>query len=457
MQRHKQPGDITLQSILEKKSEQILLPLEKFLQKQAVASLFLIVAIILALLSANLPWEDPIQRIAEIKTGFIFHHEGILLTIKEWVSSGLLALFFFLIGLEIKREIIAGKLQERSQVKMIAFAALGGMIFPALIYCGFTYNTPGAIHGWAIPMATDTAFAIGVLAVLAKRISVNVGIFLAALAIFDDIGAIIIVALFYSQDLSLPMLLCAIATTSTLYISNIIGLRQSWIYVVFGILLWWFMHASGVHATLAGVLAALAIPARPRISQAKLVTVMRSLLLTFEQKIKLDGKILESHEQHILTEDMELSVRAASTPLQRWEETLVNPVAIIVIPVFALLNAGISFSDITMHQAINSPIAWGIVAGLVIGKPLGIYLFCILGLWSKLGTLPENISKAEILGVGFLTGIGFTMSTFITSLSFEYYPQHIGMAKIGILLGSLASAILALVFLFVISRKKKEF
>ena len=211
-------------------------------------------------------------------------------------------------------------------------------------------------------------------------------------------------------------------------------------YVSLGILLWLCVHESGVHATLAGILGALTIPARTRISQASMVASMRALLTAFEQKIKRDGKMLESHEQHILAEDMELSIKAASTPLQRWEESLVNPIAIIVLPLFALLNAGITLSAETLQNAFDSPVTWGVIAGLVLGKPLGVILFCVFGIWAKVGALPKNFSIFDVVGVGLLAGIGFTMSTFITALSFEHYPEYIEPAKIGILIASLASA-----------------
>lgn len=301
-------------------------------------------------------------------------------------------------------------------------------------------------------MATDTAFAIDVLAILASRVSISVGVFLTALAIFDDIGAIVIVAFFYGGDLNLSMLLCAALVVVIMYAFNIVGLRQSWFFGISAILLWLCVHESGLHATLAGLLAALTIPAKTRISQTGLVTTMRSLLLSFEQRIKLDGKILESHEQHVLTEDMKLSVRAASTPLQRWEESLINPIAIVVLPLFVLFNAGVSFSGEALELAFDSSVTWGIFAGLVIGKPLGIVLFCAIGMWSRIGVLPAHISKSEVVAVGFLAGIGFTMSTFITSLSFEYYPEHIEPAKLGVLLASFTAAMIALGFLSLTSR-----
>lgn len=452
MRNSKHPGDPKLQSLFERKIERLFTPLENFVYRQTTAAFLLALATMVAVFFANSPWAGIMKDLSAMETGVVFHHWQFLLPVKEWISSGLMALFFFLIGLELKREMLAGRLRHPQQISIIIMAAFGGMIFPALIYWVINYGTEGA-YGWAIPMATDTAFAIGVLALLARKVSYGISIFLTAMAIFDDIGAIAIISLFYAHEIHMNALICGMATLAMLFVVNAAGLRNGWIYGFLGFALWLFIYHSGIHATLAGLLLAVAIPARTRLGQTGFLQEIRELLSIFEIRqgerhdLGLDSRILGAEGQHSLATDIEETIRAASTPLQRWETFMIYPIGIIVLPLFALFNAGVPLYGQEIAAAIASPIMLGIIAGLVIGKPLGVSLLVYAGLKLKIGKLPDGMRFTEVIGAGLLGGIGFTMSLFIATLSFEHYPDMVDAAKTGILFASLISATLASLFI----------
>jgi Na+:H+ antiporter, NhaA family len=388
-----------------------------------------------------------------MEAGIRFHHWDFHFPIEKLINDGLLTLFFFLIGLEVKREMLIGQLRNPRQAFLIFAAAVGGMVIPALIYAFF--NHLGSGHsGWAIPMATDTAFAIGVLALLARHVSIGVSIFLAALAIFDDIGAILVIAIFYTPQVDMRFLLYATASLALLFALNVMGIRKGWVYLILGIALWWFILESGLHATLAGLLMALAVPARSRISQRSFIAKIRRQISAFEVGEKNDQDILKSNSQHVLASDISETVNAASTPLQQWYSLLEPPIAIIVLPLFALFNAGIHLSPRTLIEAMASPVTLGIVAGLVVGKPLGITLFSLAALRLHLGKMPEGMVFVELIGAGMLAGIGFTMSLFITALGFKGHAELLEPAKAGILIASVLSASLGIIWLFLTRRRR---
>lgn len=430
----------------------MLTPLESFIRKQAAAGMLLIIATLAALLLANSSWNDRLITIAGMEFGIHLHRWNFGLPIAGWISDGLLALFFFLIGLEIKREMLIGKLRHVKHALLVLVAAIGGMVVPALIYIAFNYHGPGH-HGWAIPMTTDTAFAIGILAFMARRISISASIFLAALAIIDDIITIFIIAIFYTEELHVNSLLLAIIPLTLLFGINSAGIRRGWIYALLGIVLWWFIHESGIHATLAGLLMALAIPARPQINQSGFIEKVRKQISHFEINTPPGQKILTSSGQHYLAAGIGETVMAASTPLQRWHSLMENPIAIVVLPLFALFHAGVFLSRETMAGALYSPITLGIIVGLVIGKPLGVVLFSWLALRTDRVRMPEGMHFRELIGIGLLAGIGFTMSLFITVLGFKHAPHLIEQAKIGILYASLlATALGILWFAFAVGK-----
>jgi len=452
MEFHKYPLDVPLQTLIERRTSRIFSPLEWLIRRQAAASVLLLFTTIMALFFANSPWGDIPHVVADVKAKVLLHNWEFSFSIHALVKDGLLTLFFLLLGLEIKREIIAGHLNQPRKVAFILCAALGGMVVPAFMYYVFNSDGSGQV-GWAIPMATDTAFAIGVLALLARYVSISVTILLTALAIFDDIGAILIIAVFYTENIEMLALFWAAISFMLLIGVNLMGMRNAWVYIILGMALWWFIHESGLHTTLAGLLIALAIPARSRISQRSFITLIREQILALEKEAEVDDSILRSQQQHRQMVNMGETVHSASTPLQQWERLLGNPIAIIVLPLFAFLNAGVQLSTNAIAEASASAITQGIFAGLVIGKPLGIALFGFIAIKLRLGIMPEGMRLRELIGIGMLAGIGFTMSHFISILGFENQPLLHEEAKIGILTASVVSASLGALWLY-LARKK---
>jgi NhaA family Na+:H+ antiporter len=319
------------------------------------------------------------------------------LSIELWINDGLMAIFFLMVGLEIKREVLAGGLASWGQRALPGFAAAGGMLIPALIYVGTNWGNAQTLSGWAIPAATDIAFALGVLSLLGKRVPASLKVFLAALAILDDLGAVTIIALFYSTGLNLPMLGASFATLAVLIIMNRMGVQRLLPYLLLGLLLWFFVLQSGVHATLAGVALALCIPLGTRQEEA------RSPLLFLEEK------------------------------MHYW-------VAFAVVPVFGFANAGVSLSGITLGNLVD-PVPLGVALGLFVGKQIGVFLAAMLAIRSGLATLPEGSNWMQMYGVALLCGIGFTMSLFIGNLAFPGAPHLIDEVKVGVLMGSILSAV----------------
>ncbi|NIG76942.1 Na+/H+ antiporter NhaA [Klebsiella sp. Ap-873] len=377
--------------------------LQRFFQNDAAGGIFLIVAAALAMLLANMNatsagYEAFLATPVEVRIGPLDISKNLLL----WVNDALMAIFFLMIGLEVKREMVIGSLADRRQASFPVIAALGGMVVPALLYLVFNYADPVTREGWAIPAATDIAFALGILALLGNRVPLALKVFLMALAIIDDLGAIVIIALFYTHDLSMMSLGVAAAAIVVLALLNLFNVRRTGVYILVGVILWTAVLKSGVHATLAGVIIGFFIPLK-------------------EEK--------------------------GRSPAQDLEHVLHPWVAFLILPLFAFANAGVSLSGVTV-QGLTSLLPLGIMAGLFIGKPLGISLFCWLALKFKLASLPEGTSFRDIMAVGVLCGIGFTMSIFIASLAFgDVDAELITWAKLGILLGSLLSAVVGFMML----------
>lgn len=371
--------------------------LQRFFHSDASGGIILIIAASLAMLLANMGATSGLYHAfldtpVQLKVGALEINKNMLL----WINDALMAVFFLLIGLEVKREMVEGALATRRQAIFPVVAALGGMVVPALVYLAFNFQDPIASSGWAIPAATDIAFALGVLALLGSRVPASLKIFLMALAIIDDLGAIVIIALFYTHDLSLLSLAVAAAAIAVLVILNVSGVRRTGLYILVGVILWTAVLKSGVHATLAGVIVGFFIP---------------------------------------------LKTENGKSPAKQLEHVLHPWVAFMILPLFAFANAGVSLQGVTL-EGLTSLLPLGIIAGLFIGKPLGISLFCWLALKFKLARLPEGANFSQIMAVGLLCGIGFTMSIFIASLAFGAVdPELIIWAKLGILLGSLLSAV----------------
>ncbi|MEB0136494.1 Na+/H+ antiporter NhaA [Actimicrobium sp. CCC2.4] len=384
------------------KSRQPASPLVRFFQSDAAGGVVLMAAAVAAMVVANSPLQSTYASTLQAKV--------LGLSVEHWVNDALMAVFFLMVGLEIKRELLIGALSSWSQRALPGFAALGGMVVPALIYVGFNWNSPDTMAGWAIPAATDIAFALGVLALLGPRVPVSLKIFLAALAILDDLGAVVIITLFYTSGLSLTMLGAALAVLAVLFVMNKMGVKHLAFYVVGGIVLWFFVYRSGVHATLAGVALAFCIPLRnPAISARK-------------------------------------------SPLVKLEHGLHPWVAFLVVPVFGFANAGVSLAGFDPQHLLD-PVPLGVALGLFIGKQIGVVGMCALAIKAGIAQLPKNSNWIQLYGVALLCGIGFTMSLFIGSLAFAGSDLLIDEVKIGVLIGSILAGVTGAIVVLAGSRK----
>lgn len=417
--------------------------------KLAGASLLLFSAIV-ALFLANSVWSTHYFSI--LNTHFVIGAGMFTLSkpLLLWINDGMMGIFFFVIGLEVKREFLAGELSSVRKALLPIVAAVGGMLLPALFFLAINFNGEGS-HGWGIPMATDIAFALGVLALF--KVPLGLKVFLTALAIVDDIGAIIIIALFYTDHISLLSLLVGGFLLSLSIFANRAGVRNPIIYFLLGILVWLAFLKSGVHATLAAVLMALTIPARTIIDGESFCKKATELVTALRATGIPKGNSMLTNEQHNILHGFEQVVEDATAPLQELEHALVPYVSFLILPIFALANAGIAL-NIGFIESINHPVTLGIIAGLFLGKPIGILFFSWLAVKSGIATLPTQVTWGHITAVGILAGIGFTMSLFVTSLAFVK-PELLEVAKLGILLGSIISAFFGGILLYRLSILRK--
>ena len=412
-----------------------------FIKEESLGGFILIGITIIALIWANSGLHDSYHHIwHELMMGFKFGNFDITTSLHHWINDGLMALFFFMIGLEIKREVLAGELSSMKKAGLPIAAAIGGMVVPAIVYVIFNYNTPQYLNGWGIPMATDIAFALGLMAMLGKRVPVSLKIFLTALAIADDLGAILVIAIFYTESINLMEIINAVFFLGVLYSANRLGVRSTIFYaLVGGIGVWTSFLFSGVHATIAGVLIAFTIPVRPKISEETFIQRLDSCLDVFRKTDSNDKSLLTQKQAHVIS-SIGKHVEDANTPLQKLEHAL-HPVSVyFILPIFALSNAGVRI-DGNIFKMLMHPISLGIMGGLIIGMFLGITLFSRIIVKLKLASLPEGVSWQHVYGMAFLAGIGFTMSMFISDLGFqdESYKE---IAKVGVLAASLIAGLL---------------
>ncbi len=439
---------------VEKTFRRAMTPFEEFVHNSASSGLVLMACTVVAMAIANsglFPFYDDVLHTKVTIGGGMF---AITLTLHHWINDGLMALFFFTVGLEIKREILVGELADRRQAILPIAGAIGGMIVPALIYVAINGGTD-AIDGWGVPMATDIAFAMGVLALLGKRIPKALIGFLLALAIVDDLGAVLVIAAFYTEQISIPALLFAGGAFLMLIITNKAGLRHPGPYIFWGVLLWLGMLKSGVHATLAGVITALTVPANSYCEALPFVERMRELNTRFEELQEDRKNIMENGAQQKVLQSMENFVHKMESPLQRMEHNLHIWVAFLVIPIFALANAGIPIEISTLGETLMHPVTFGVVAGLVGGKLIGIFLFSWLAIKIGWTRLPQEVTMPQIASVSLLAGIGFTMSIFIAGLAFTD-AQYLLNAKIGILAASLFSGVAGYIALLLCTSKPEN-
>ncbi len=414
--------------------DRLLRPIDRFMQAQASGGMLLVVAALVAMIWANSPWRDAYHHLWHHTLAIRIDDWELARTLHHWINDGLMAMFFFVVGLELKREVVGGELAKPAQAVLPIAAAIGGMLVPAAIYLAFNGADPAGREGWGIPMATDIAFAVGLIALLGDRVPTSLKIFLTTLAIADDLGAVLVIAFFYTSEVSLPNLLVGMGFLAVLVAGNRLGIRNPVFYGLFGIGgLWVAFLLSGIHATIAGVLAAATIPASVKIDEAGYVARMRRFVDDFARLEPNDVRTLTANQLHSIDESIQLA-RHAATPLQLLEHRMQPIVVYLVIPLFALANAGVELpADVA--GAIRSPVALGTGLGLLIGKPLGILLVC--GLVTRLGwaRVGPDFSWRQLLGASVLAGIGFTMSLFINELAFEA-PALRQQAKLGILLAS---------------------
>ena len=415
-----------------------------FFRTEAAGGILLLTCALFAIIWANSPLADSYfglwETVVTVGAGSFAIQKPLLL----WIIDGLMAIFFFLIGLEIKREVLAGELANPKKAALAVAAALGGMAIPAMCYVLFNAGQ-SSISGWGIPMATDIAFALGVLALLGPRVPTALKVFLTALAIVDDLGAVLVIALFYTADVSVMALGIAAGFLVALIVVNQLGIQRTAVYVLLGIGLWLAVLKSGVHATVAGVLLALTIPANRRIDGTAFLDTARRSLATFTDHLKPGSRLL-TPEQADALHTLEEAVEATDTPLTRLEHALHGPVAFFIIPVFALANAGVAISG-DIGALLANPITLGIVLGLVVGKPIGVVGFAWLSVKTGIARLPDGVAWRQVVGVSALCGIGFTMSIFIATLAFPGEAALLDAAKLGILVGSLVSGVLGWVLL----------
>ncbi|WP_207427485.1 Na+/H+ antiporter NhaA [Pedobacter sp. SYSU D00535] len=379
-------------------------PFKDFFRSGQIGGVLLMLAVIISLTLANIGFYDNFHSVLNYPIGYEPWH--LRYSVEMWINDGLMAIFFLLVGLEIKREILEGELSSISRAVLPIFAAAGGMLFPAGIYALFNSGTTSA-SGWGIPMTTDIAFALAVISMLGKRVPTSLKVFLAALAIVDDLGAILVIALFYTEEVHVTQLLYAGGILALLAAMNAMGVKKIVFYLIPGIFLWYFIHHSGIHATIAGVLLAFTIPTNP---------------------IKLES------------------------PLEKLEHSLTGPVNYLIMPIFALANTNIRF-EAAMLDGVTSRMGMGIILGLIVGKTLGVSLFSYLAVKLGLSTLPSRSSWKHIIGLGMLAGIGFTMSVFIAMLSFDNL-EHQSEAKFSILIASILAGGLGYAFLSFVYRKR---
>ena len=413
-------------------------PFQEFADGKAASGLLLLGAALLALLWANSPWASSYHHLWETTLTIGTERFGLSMSLHQWINDGLMAVFFFVVGLEIKREILVGELSGLRQAALPIVGALGGMVVPALVYTLITGGTP-ASSGWGIPMATDIAFAIGIVTLLGDRVPSSLKLFLAALAIVDDIGAVIVIAVFYSAELSLGAIVASLALFTLLLGMNRAGFRHPPAFALIGVLLWVAVLSSGVHATIAGVLLAAAIPARTHIDGADFLDDSRNMLAEFESAGGDDDDVLTNQAQQDAIFSLENIALGAQSPLLRFERQLHSPVAFVIMPLFALANAGVSLRG-DLAGALMEPALLGVLFGLLIGKPIGIAGAAWLSMRFGIAEMPGGADMRRLVGVAVLGGIGFTMSLFIANLAFDdAFLLH--AAKIGILAGSLLAGI----------------
>jgi len=416
---------------------------QRFLHSQVIGALILIATTAIALIWANSAWGQFYYDLSHTYLGVRFGDAEFKLTLSYWIKDGLMAIFFFVVGLEIKREIVVGELSSADKAMLPVCAALGGAVVPAAIYAWINLGGEGA-PGWGIPMATDIAFALGVLSLFGKRVPIALKVFLTALAIADDLLAVAVIAIFYTPDLNLGMLGLALATVGVMVVANRMGIRATWVYASLAFIVWIDVLGSGVHATIAGVMVAMVIPVRPAIDPQEFMDTAGALLDKARGEDNSLDALIHDAERRRNLEQLALTVEDAIPPATALENRLHPVQSLVILPLFALFSAGVAFSPENL-EGFPTDVSLGVIAGLVLGKPIGVMAASWLVLRFadiKMG----GVTLPQLLGAGFLAGIGFTMSIFISELAFVN-ELLIDQAKVGILIASLLAGIIGAIIL----------
>lgn len=423
-------------------------PFQEFLESQVAAGVVLLLCAVAAIVWANQPggYEQHHQVMQKLFT-IGFEGAGLSKSLEHWINDGLMVIFFLVVGIEIKRELVHGELAHLRAAMLPIAGAVGGMLIPALIYAAFNSGTAAA-HGWGIPMATDIAFAMACAAVLGKRVPSSLVVFLTALAIVDDLGAVLVIAIFYTSNLDLMMLGSAGLISLLLIGLNWLDVRKSLPYLILGVFLWYFTLKSGIHATIAGVVLGFILPASNRSSLAELLDTVEELVRSARQRLQAAR---DEEDRNAVKEEALLTLEELGNDVEAPSHTLAQNlqpwVSYVIMPVFALANAAVVIDGATLREAIQHPVALGVALGLLFGKTIGIFSLSALAIKTGLAAMPKGASWAQLLGFSALGGIGFTMSLFVNQLAFED-PHFMELAKQGIIFGSLLSACLGFVILF---------
>lgn len=428
-------------------------PFLRFFKIEALGGIILLVSALAAIVIANSPLSGWYHHFWETRIGINIGVFSLEKTLHHWINDGLMTVFFFLVGLELKREFLVGELKSLRQASLPLAAAVGGMVVPALIFIAVNYHSPQNMQGWGVPMATDIAFALGCLALLGRGVPPQIVVFLTALAIVDDLGGILVIAIFYTEKISYIALFYALLFISTSFVINRLGVTKTLPYVIIGIAMWLALLKSGIHATVGGVLLALTIPAVTRINYSEFVKIVGRQIskLSGDDKTLTSTKFSENNKQSIIHRLVDVCFHAEA-PLQRIEHSLHPWVTYIIMPIFAFSNAGVTIDFSTVGEVVFSKLSLGVILGLVVGKQIGIFGFSWLAVKAKLATLPKGVTWGHIYGISWLGGIGFTMSLFIASLAFSD-SEAIETTKLGILVASIIAGIVGYFTLKRVMRK----
>ena len=428
------------QRVEKKLNQHLMLPIKLFMGREKSGGIVLILSVALAMILANSNIAESYFHFFEQEVGFIVNGEPYLnYSLHHWINDGLMAMFFFVVGLELKREFIGGELADIRNTILPISAAIGGMIVPALIFLSLNIGTPQTM-GWGIPMATDIAFALGVVYLLGDKVPVSAKVFLTTLAIVDDLGAVLVIAFFYTSELSIASLLFGLGFLAVMFIGNRLGIKSLFFYAALGIGgVWVTFLLSGIHATIAAVLAAFMIPADAKINESVYLKRMKKLTRRFEKEEPNEVRTLEEGQVDVLTH-IQHDTEIAIPLLQQLEHKMSPIVTFLIMPIFAIANAGISFTDLSLSDIFSTHVALGVTLGLLLGKPIGIIGATFLMVKMRWATLPSAITRRTLLSLGMLASIGFTMSMFISTLAFTD-ELLMTQAKLGIFLASILGGI----------------